>query len=172
MFQKVNGKSYRYLPDWSVTYDSRYEELNFWNTLDADLYNRTLNYPKPIGTILRVLLAILLSNHQEPMPVGNNDHVMNLWRNKPNWFRYMMWRVRNPWEDLRKLYLGFGWAFYKGKLWYIPVIDNEYIRIRLYAPYKAPLFPEIYVFPFRKWEFFIGFKKRGMFSISLRNDGS
>ena len=167
--KKIKGKPHRYNNGWSIKYDSRYSEYNFWNTLDSDLYNETLNYPKPVGSILRFGLTLLSSNHQEPMPVGNNSHVMNLWSDKPSWFRYIMWRIRNPWEDLRKLYLGFGWAFYQDKLWYIPLIENDKVDLKIYAPWKVPLFPSFYLFH-GNWEFFIGFKKRGMFSISIRRE--
>lgn len=168
--RKVHGKDNKYNDAGEVRVDPRYENPGWWETLDTRLYNATLEQPWIVGAILRFLLALAGSNHQEPMPIGNNPHVTNLWADKPQWVRYILWRLRNPWEDMRKFYLGYGLAFYSDQLWVVDVADNKYTTTKIYAPWGAPVFPNIYVYLPANWEFFIGFKKRGMFSISLRKD--
>lgn len=171
--ERVEGKTARYDENWRCSYDPDFEyhgiELDFWAKLDTDLYNWTLKFPFPIGTFFRILFSILGMNHRNPVPISSSHHVAHLWWNRPQWQRYILWRVRNPWEDLRKLYLGFGWAFYSDKLWRFVIYESNKVTIDLFAPYKIPVFPHIELLLFDRWfEIDIGFKKRGCFSLSAR----
>lgn len=171
-FKKIDGKPDRYNEDWTINYSWKYEfhgiEMTWWDKLDCDLYNFSLKLPQPLGFLFRFLMAILGSNHRHPMPMSKQEDVAYLWWDKPNWVRYLLWHYyRNPWADLRKLYLGFGWAFYADKVWYIPLITTKRIRFWIKAPWKIPLFPH-FEWDNGTWEFDIGFKDRGIFSLSFR----
>lgn len=171
--KKVDGKPALYNYDWTVDFHPGFErynmELDFWTRLDHDLYNWTYKFPVPLGTIFRIIFSILMMNHRNPVPISHNEHVAHLWWDKPQWVRYLLWRVRNPWEDLRKLYLGFGWAFYADKLWRVELINKHKTKLYIYAPYKIPLFP-YFEKVIGSMELAVGFKKRGLFSISFARD--
>ncbi len=184
-FKRIDGKTerYRWENDDVARYEGEYrkdntKELDWWERLDTDVFNWTFHFPGikdlirgyvciPLGTIFRIIFCILGLNHRNPMPTH-----LKMWDDKPQWMRWLLWRVRNPWEDLRKLYLGFGWAFYTDKLWYLQSYKNDFTEFRIYAPWKIPLFPyfqkKLFLFG-REWDFRIGFKKRGLFSITFRN---
>ncbi len=172
MMRRVHGKPHKYHSDGRARVDPRYPAPGKWETFDTRLYNATLRYPWLVGAFLRLLLALLNSNHQEPMPIGNNDHVRNLWASRPAWARYLLWRLRNPWEDLRKCWLGFGRAFYGDRLWAIYVLASRRAEVTIFAPWRVPLFPAVTLYPGGQWEIFAGFKKRGLFSLSARRDSA
>jgi len=173
--KRIKGKTARYDEYWHCCYDPDFEdhgiELDFWSKLDTDVYNWTLKYPVPLGTVLRIGCCILNMNHRNPVPISSSEHVAYLWWSYPQWLRWVLWRtVRNPWEDLRKLYLGFGWAFYADKVWAVDLVNKrKKFRIRIYAPWKIPLFPQL------DWYFWgmqltTGWKKRGVLSLSFRRE--
>lgn len=173
-FKKIDGKTerYRWENDDVARYESEYrkddtEELGWWEKLDTRVFNWTFKFPIPIGTVLRIFFAFLNMNHRNPMPTH-----LRMWDDKPQWKRWLLWRMRNPWEDLRKFYLGFGWAFYTDRLWYLQPYKNGFTEFRVYAPWKIPIFPyfqkKLFLFG-REWDFRIGFKKRGLFSVTFRS---
>ena len=149
------------LSDWTVWYDANknryhdtYEVLTFWHTLDAKAVAFTFKLPHILGTRLRILLALLGSNRFEPFPIANNDAITYKWENNPDWLRWLRWHIRNPWSDLRKFYLGFGYAVFA---------DNEqkgWGHIR-WAHFKSLSFPIPFPVIETKW-FKIGWKQRGI----------
>lgn len=110
-YSKIRHKD---LSDWRVWLDAgknRYQERGIWRTLDARLVALTFKLGPVLGCLARLALAILGSNRFEPSPIGNREYVNDLWKNDPAWLRALKWHIpRNPWCDLRKFYLGFGYA--------------------------------------------------------------
>lgn len=136
---------------------------SFWFTLDSKVVDWT--YSIPLGVILRIIYSILgCSNRYEPMPIGNNPEIINLWKDKSDFTRYILWRIRNPFEDLRKFYLGFACAndvqsqqFTEHlKLWWAKF---DFLSFRIPFPY--------YKRHFGNWRLMIGWKSRGIISISF-----
>jgi hypothetical protein len=181
-YRKVKGKSHRNLgPNGKHTVidykDDHKENLHFWNRLDTDLVNATWKYPQPIGGIMRIGLALLGSNRVDPYPSGSRDKVRNWLSDYPRWVRYLAWHtIRNPWQDLLKYYLGFGYAFYNDRLWiaYYGKHDTEvwkdliigfYLAKFNWCPVKIP-FPIIEIRPQPDVKlpvrFVFGYKKRGL----------
>lgn len=146
---------------------------SFWNTLDSRVVAWTYNIPIPvIGLILRIIYSIIpfpiigMSNRYEPMPIGNRPHVNNLWKNKSPWKRYILWRIRNPWEDARKFYLGFATCNDVKKH---QITDHFVIWAPKFKwlPFRLPTFPyyKRVIFGF---QLMIGWKSRGIVSITFR----
>lgn len=140
---------------------------SFWTTLDSRIVAYTFNLPTIVGLPLRILYSIVgLSNRYEPMPIGNNERTNNLWKDKPDWLRYLLWKVRNPWEDLKKFYLGFANA--ESSDWY-GLTDHFgfWLAKFKYIPFRIP-------FPYYKNEFdnglelMLGWKSRGVLSFTVR----
>ena len=63
MLERIEGKPDRYDENWVCSYDPDFEyhgiELDFWAKLDTDLYNWTLKWPIPIGTLFRLIFSVL-----------------------------------------------------------------------------------------------------------------
>lgn len=146
-------------------YEVYSEPESFWTILDPKVVAFTYKIPY-LGAVLRVGYSIIgISNRYEPMPIGNRPGITNLWKDKPAFIRYIMWRVRNPWEDARKFYLGFAQA---EKVDSIQVTKNFKIWLAKFKkiPFRLP-------FPYYKvvndWiDIRIGWKSRGIPSITIR----
>ena len=136
----------------------------FWVTLDSKIVAWTYNIP--LGIIPRVIYSIIgLSNRHEPMPIGNRKYINNLWKDKPSWIRYILWKIRNPWEDLKKFYLGFATA---EDVTYTQITDHFKIWWAKFSwcSFRVP-------FPYFTWEgnyveLKIGWKSRGILSFTVR----
>ena len=158
---RYNSLKDKDLSDFEVWLDAdknRYNIDNFWVTLDAKLVAYTFNVFQPLGFICRFILALLGSNRYEPFPIGNNQEVTELWKNNPNWLRWLKWHVRNPWCDLRKFYTGFAYAsevYHEHR--------NKYLTIHWAKFNKRHIpFPE-----FTTKYFVVGRQRRGILSINF-----
>ena len=164
-FGKIKGKD---LSDWRVWHDAaknRYEDelsyFGFWQTFDSKLIAFTFKLPLFVGAPLRVIFSIIFcSNRYEPYPIGNNNYVNNLWKNKHPFIRWFLWHKRNPFCDLRKFYLGFGYAakvIHSPKKWgYVRWVKFSWI------PFWIP-FVDI------KTKYIdFGWQKRGILSAKLK----
>jgi len=139
---------------------------SFWTTLDAKVVAWTYEFG-PSGILFRILYAILgISNRYEPMPIGNKSEINNLWSRWPPWIRYLLWRVRNPWEDLRKFYLGFAYAR-DIKTYQVSKHFKFWLARFRWIPFRIP-------FPYYKkqnfLEIMIGWKSRGILSVTIRKN--
>lgn len=147
-------------------YYTKEKAESFWFTLDSRIVAWTYNIPY-FGVILRILYSIVgISNRYEPMPIANKERITYLWKDKADWKRYLLWRVRNPWEDLRKMYLGFSYTEdVKEVFW------TNHFRWWLakfsWCPFRIP-FPYFKVNDFFGIQIMIGWKSRGILSITIR----
>ncbi|MFW6177360.1 MAG: hypothetical protein ACOC43_03235 [Desulfohalobiaceae bacterium] len=138
---------------------------SFWTTLDSKLVAWSYYLPSILGSLARVALALLGSNRYEPMPIGNREHVNTLWAGKPGWYRWLRWHIRNPWEDLKRFYLGFGQA--EDVRWHgITEHFGFWLALFHFLPFRIP-------FPYYKnkvwgWELMLGWKSRGVLSLTVR----
>ena len=137
---------------------------SFWTTLDSNIVAWTYEFG-PSGVLMRILYSIIgCSNRYEPMPIGNRPGVYNLWQKWPPWIRYLLWRVRNPWEDLRKFYLGFACA-QKVESYQVTNNFKFWLATFPWVPFRIP-------FPYYKrqnfLEIMIGWKSRGILSLTIR----
>ncbi len=155
-----------YLEDWENCVAGR-----SWNpgkmaksiTLDHYAVAATWQWPQPFGGLSRILLAIVIgSNRYEPMPAGGN---WDRWPDRRPWIRWILWHIRNFCEDLRKFYLGFGYAQQAD-----PIQVTKHFRIWMARferlPWRLP-------FPYYKYsnswiEIMIGWKSRGIVSVTIR----
>lgn len=146
---------------WLDAAKDRYDMHGFWRILDARLVAWTFQAKSllGLGIVLRVLFALLGSNRYEPFPVGNRESVKNLYKDNPDWLRWIKWHLRNPWCDLRKFYMGFGYATYvehQEKPW-----GNVHWAKFSLAPFKIP-------FPEYECRFcVVGWQQRGILSVSV-----
>lgn len=138
---------------------------SFWFTLDPKIVAWTYDIPY-LGVILRIIYSIIgISNRYEPMPIGNCDHVIRLWWDKPDWLRYLLWKVRNPWEDFRKMYLGFTYAEDVKQVYWAKHFCWWLAKFK-WCPFRIP-------FPYYKrklwgFQFMIGWKSRGILSLTIK----
>lgn len=156
------------LSDWHMwhdatkdRYDEVYEELGFWRTLDSKAVALTFRWWSllGLGVVLRVLFALLGSNRYEPFPIGNWKHFNTMWPDDPDWLRWLKWHLRNPWCDLRKFYLGFGYAME------VEHVEKSWGRVH-WARFAVLSF----ALPFPEWKtryLEVGWEKRGILSASL-----
>lgn len=166
--------------------DFRGDKGHFWNRFDTNLHNWTYDQPMIVGIILRLVFALLGSNRLDPYPSGNKAKVRNLWQDWPRPARWFMWHIRNFMQDFRKYYLGFASAFYTDRLHFAgyhiakksrPSSIWKELKIGFHMP-KFTWLPFPVPFPimeFRPWpdvlvpiRFVIGWKHRGLFSITLQ----
>lgn len=149
-------------------YYSEEEAESFWFTLDPKVIAWTYNFR--FGVILRILYSLFgISNRYEPMPIGNRKRIVNLWKDKPNWVRYLLWRVRNPWEDFRKMYIGFSYAEDVKEVWWTKHFRWWIVKFKN-IPFKIP-FPYYKVNNFSGFQIMIGWKSRGILSFTVRRQG-
>jgi hypothetical protein len=104
------------------------------------------------------LLPVLpvATNRLEPMPAGGQAERWGEW---PALVRWYLWHVRNPWEDLRKFYLGFGYARRVTeqrltahlRIWWWGWLPFPYYKRR-----AGPV------------QFMLGWKSRGIISLTVR----
>ena len=159
--------------------------------LDYNLVSWSFDRPKLLGFMLRLLfssfglvayvainvaflpwwgwiallpLLPLASNRLEPMPAGGKS---DLWKDKNKWVRWYLWHVRNPFEDLKKYYLGYGYA---EECVEQRLTENLKITWADFGKVKIP-------FPyyrndnvFGKLQVMIGWKARGIVSFTVRNN--
>ena len=161
-FSKIANKD---LSDWRVWHDAAknrysedYEELGFWHTLDSKIVALTFKIPV-LGVIPRIIFSIF-TNRYEPYPIANTDEITDLWQGGAAAWRWLKWHIRNPVVDLRKFYLGFGYA--KD----VKHISYKWGKVRWAKFYKIPFripFPVLET----KW-FKLGWKQRGILSASLK----
>jgi len=152
------------LSDWRTWHDAAkgrygeaYDELGFWHTLDSKVVALTFRVPI-LGAIPRIILALFGSNRYEPYPIANYD-ATQLWPGDPPWKQWIKWHLRNPWCDLRKFYLGFGYALE------VEHVEKPWGWVH-WARFAA--FP--FALPFPEWEtryFVVGWEQRGILNASL-----
>lgn len=159
-YSKIKQKS---LSDWKTWCDAgknRYQQHGCWRTLDARLVAVTFRFWSwlGLGVLLRLVLALLGSNRYEPFPIGNWPGHSTMWPDDSDWLRWVKWHLRNPWCDLRKFYMGFGYAvFVKHK------------RTSWGWVHWARFDPLPFKIPFPEWEthyFVVGWEQRGILSAS------
>lgn len=168
------------LTDWKILWDgakNRYPHPTFWNTLDSKIVAYSFKLPFIFGTIVRILLSIIIvSNRFEPFPIGNNERITNLWSSYPDFIRYIMWKVRNPFEDLRKFYLGFGLALsVEEKIIWHKETEKRKTKLSIWmpkfkeVPFRIPLFPYFKSSPKSGgFQIMLGWKSRGILSLTFR----
>jgi len=160
-------------------------------TLDRDLVVESFSWPFWAGIPLRFLFASfglwvvglavyflgwwalvptlpflpLMSNRLEPMPAGKNDKKHMDW---PAWMRWYWWHIRNPGEDLKKYFLGFGGA---KRVSHWDLWNNDWNFFRFWLA-RFGGFPVPVPFPYFKHqkglELMWGWKSRGLLSITIR----
>jgi len=165
-------------------YTDVYENFGAWHTLDSKLVAITFNVPQLLGFLPRfflaspflwiglvlgfyvnlwgfiaLLLGVFGSNRYEPFPIGNWEESSTKWLGDPDWLRWVKWHLRNPLSDLRKFYLGFGYA-----------VEVEHAEKSWGRVHWAKFATLPFAFPFPELEcryFEIGWEQRGILSISI-----
>jgi len=126
-----------------------------WNTYDRDIIQYCDNS-------FLCFIWSFWTNRREPMPTGGKK---NLWKNKPEIYRYIRWHIRNPLSDLGMYYVGFAGKKYKK----LEVLNTEHVEINLKKLNKCPLyFPRYSIDLAGGFNFSIGWKKRGCFGLHLK----
>lgn len=126
--------------------------------LDYRAVRATLRMPTAVAVPARVVLALLGSNRLEPMPAGGQS---GRWGDWPDPIRYLLWHLRNPFEDLRKYSLGFGYA------------DPGSIREQRISEHLRLWWWGFLPFPYYKRrigrvQLMLGWKSRGIVSLTVR----
>jgi len=111
-------------------------------------------------------LNIILSfwtNSREPMPAGGKR---DLWKDKPEWYRYLRWHLRNPMSDFTHFVIGY--YQYKDKAVITKIYKNKHLKPEIKKVPKFPyVFPRLDVYLFG-YHLCIGYRDRGCLNLSLK----
>lgn len=103
-------------------------------------------------------------NYDDKMPPTD----MHLWEGKPDWLRWLLWRLRNPLHNFTWYVVGVVDRVKKVESPFEPYIqwhpnDGEWLKLTV-VTYKDTRLP-FRAWRNKEWEFYVGWRPKGCFSL-------